>query len=255
MEALALPLAGDLERILSEDLYPYRYPLTIAAIIAIIVALYLAYRVDLHTWAWQRRLYTGPAIVLFLIVFIPVSYYLVSPLWDRSTVCEASPIAGAGSGSEDCDDGVAVAATNPPDDEPTDAPSDATQAPDATDAPADATDAPDNGFEAQVISEGEFEGADDFHFGEGQALLIQTGEDSYVLRFENFSVRNGPDLFVVLSPSAEGYADGALNLGDLKATDGAFNYDIPAGTDLSQFQSAVVWCRSFNVDFATAAFE
>lgn len=55
-----------------------------------------------------------------------------------------------------------------------------------------------------------------------------------------------------LSPRADGYADGSLELGVLKATDGSFNDEIPAGTDLAAFRSAVVWCRAFSVLFATA---
>ena len=96
-----------------------------------------------------------------------------------------------------------------------------------------------------------FQGADEFHFGSGQALLVETAPGMYTLRFEGFSVRNGPDLFVYLSP-ADGYAAGALELGALKASDGSFNYEIPAGTDIGQFKSAVVWCRAFSVLFATA---
>ena len=53
----------------------------------------------------------------------------------------------------------------------------------------------------------------------------------YTLRLEDFSVRNGPDLFVYLSPDAAGYTDDALELGRLKATDGSFNYELPPGTD------------------------
>jgi hypothetical protein len=68
-------------------------------------------------------------------------------------------------------------------------------------------------------------------------------------------VRNGPDLFVYLSPNEDGYADGAVNLGELKATDGAFNYDVPAGVDVSQFRSAIVWCKRFSVLFAVAPLE
>src|SRR3989304_887301 len=45
----------------------------------------------------------------------------------------------------------------------------------------------------------------------------------------------------------------ALNLGRLKATDGAFNYEIPAGIDLKGVKSVVVWCRQFDVLFAVAA--
>lgn len=255
MEVLSVPLAGDFENFFADNIWPHRWIFAIAAIGALIVFVAVAYRFGWQKWAWQNRLFTGPALAIFLIISIPLGYYLVSPLWQRSTVCEVSPIAGAGSGSEKCDDGdAALAATNPPTDAPTDAPADATDAPVATDEPT-ATDEPSSGdFEAQVVDQGTFQGADDFHYGNGTALLIQTAPDAYVLRFEDFSVLNGPDLFVVLSPSADGYADGSLVLGELKGTDGAFNYDVPAGTDLSQYASAVVWCRQFNVTFATATF-
>ncbi len=96
-------------------------------------------------------------------------------------------------------------------------------------------------------------GADDFHFGHGDALLIQTGPSTYVLRFESFSVRNGPDLYVYLSEDANGGGvRESLNLGKLKATDGAFNYEIPASVDVSKIKSAVVWCKQFAVLFTHA---
>ena len=105
-----------------------------------------------------------------------------------------------------------------------------------------------------MASQGEFQGADDFHFGRGQALLIETAPGQYTLRFENFSVRNGPDLFVYLSTDPNGYSEDGLLLGALKGTDGAFNYEVPPGTDVSRFKSAVVWCDAFSVLFATATF-
>lgn len=104
----------------------------------------------------------------------------------------------------------------------------------------------------RVVAEGEFFGADDFHFGEGTVRLIETEPGTYSLRVEDFSVLNGPDLFMYLSPSAEGYADGSINLGELKATDGAFNYEIPAGVDPADYGSVIVWCEQFAVLFATA---
>jgi hypothetical protein len=99
---------------------------------------------------------------------------------------------------------------------------------------------------------GTFRGTDEFHFGEGTASIIETAPGRYTLRFEAFSVRNGPDLFVYLSPDAEGYADGALELGTLKATDGAFGYELPEGVDPADFRSAVIWCKQFAVLFAVA---
>jgi hypothetical protein len=181
-------------------------------------------------------------------VTIPVGYYLVSPLWERNTVCEASPIPGAGAGSEKCDD-VAVAATMPPTASPMDGPAETPTAAPRTEAP---TASPTPAFEPHAVREGTFRGADDFHFGEGKALLIETAPGTYVLRFEEFSVRNGPDLFVYLSTDPEGYSEDGINLGGLKGTDGAFNYDVPPGTDVSGFTSAIVWCRQFSTLFAVA---
>ena len=52
------------------------------------------------------------------------------------------------------------------------------------------------------------------------------------------------DRFLALQPRT--VAHGAVNLGDLKATDGAFNYEVPPGMDVSQFQSGIVYCRRFS---------
>lgn len=108
---------------------------------------------------------------------------------------------------------------------------------------------------AEVMSSalrGEFRGADTFHFGRGRALINEAAPGRYTLRVEDFSVQNGPDLYVYLSTNPQGYAADATNLGRLKASDGAFNYDIPAGTDISRIKSVIVWCRQFSVLFATA---
>lgn len=103
------------------------------------------------------------------------------------------------------------------------------------------------------VRAGSFVGADEFHFGSGTARLIETSPGTWTVRFEDFSVRNGPDLYVYLSPDPAGYADGAVELGTLKATDGNFNTDVPGGTDVGRMRSVVIWCRQFAVQFAVAA--
>ncbi len=222
-----------------------------AAIVAAALALFLASRRGWHKWALQHRLLTGGTLAIVLAVGIPAGWFTISPLFERETVCEASPIAGAGAGSEKCE-GVAVAAGG------TVSAATATIARTATPAATAMPEASHGAIEApqfqpRVASQGEFRGADDFHFGRGQALLIETAPGEYTLRFENFSVRNGPDLFVYLSTDPNGSNDGLL-LGDLKGTDCAFNYDVPEGTDIFRYKSAVVWCRQFAVLFATATF-
>ncbi|MGH2385308.1 MAG: DM13 domain-containing protein [Candidatus Limnocylindria bacterium] len=102
---------------------------------------------------------------------------------------------------------------------------------------------------------GEFQGADDFHFGEGRAVIVEQPDGMLVLSFEEFSVLNGPDLHVYVSPSPDGYATGAIDLGKLKATDGSFSYELPTGTELSSLASVVIWCEPFAVQFAHAELE
>jgi hypothetical protein len=106
-----------------------------------------------------------------------------------------------------------------------------------------------------VVRTGSFSGADDFHFGSGRATLTEAADGSSTLRFDDFSVRNGPDLYVYLSPDPSGYAEGAIELGRLRATDGSFNTPIPPGTDVTGARSVVIWCREFAVLFAVASLE
>ena len=105
-----------------------------------------------------------------------------------------------------------------------------------------------------LVASGEFSGADEFHFGSGMASIVETSPGRYALRFEDFSVRNGPDLYVYLSPDPEGHSPDGLELGLLRATGGSFGYDLPVGTDPADFASVVIWCRQFAVLFAVAPF-
>ncbi len=105
---------------------------------------------------------------------------------------------------------------------------------------------------ATTLSTGEWQGADDFHFGSGGARLIEGADGSLTLTLEDFSVQNGPDLFVYVSPDPDGWTEEAVNLGALKATDGTFSYEIPPEVSAEDIASAVVWCKAFGVLFATA---
>jgi hypothetical protein len=220
---------GEIEEILGE-LYPYRWPIGIGLVLVATLAAWWGYQRGWHLAIARHPRRSAVTAFVVLAVGLSVGYDLLSPLWTRTELYEADPLAGlvvpAGGEAEAAgapeSDGAATGAVNP------------------------------SGFAPRLIAEGTFAGADDFHFGEGTARLVETAPGLYVVRFEEFSVRNGPDLFVYLSPAADGYADSALNLGELKATDGAFNYEVPTGTDVSEFQSVIVWCKQFGVLFATA---
>jgi hypothetical protein len=110
-------------------------------------------------------------------------------------------------------------------------------------------------FVPATVASGDWRGTDDFHFASGTASIVEVEPGRFQLRLEEFSVRNGPDLYVYLSPSEDGWTEDSLELGLLKATDGSFGYDLPDGTDPADFRSAIVWCKAFSHLFATAAFE
>jgi hypothetical protein len=84
--------------------------------------------------------------------------------------------------------------------------------------------------------------------------LIRTDGTQTFLRFEGFETDNGPDLNVYLISGAPGDDPGEnyVDLGDLKGNIGDQNYEIPAGVDLSQYRSVVIWCVRFGVGFGGA---
>jgi hypothetical protein len=98
---------------------------------------------------------------------------------------------------------------------------------------------------------GNFVGAGDgFHNTEGVAKIIQLADGTDILRSENFKATNGPDLYVYLSTDKTN-AD-IVNLGRLKGNIGNQNYLIPADTDITKYNTALIWCRAFSVIFGSA---
>jgi hypothetical protein len=109
------------------------------------------------------------------------------------------------------------------------------------------------GAAARVIAAGELGFVDAVHNGKGPVRIVAVGTQRFV-RFEGVAIQNGPDLHVYLSPDTGGrYTDAtSLYLGPLKATNGSFNYELPATLDLTRYRSVVVWCRAFSVLFTWA---
>jgi len=109
-----------------------------------------------------------------------------------------------------------------------------------------------------ALATGEFQGADSFHKGSGQATIYELADGSYLLRLENFSVTNGPDLRVLLAAHPNPKSQSEIKSGEyielakLKGNKGNQNYEIPAGVDVSQFKSALIYCKPFHVLFSSA---
>lgn len=98
------------------------------------------------------------------------------------------------------------------------------------------------------------------HATSGEAIVTEFPDGRRVLRFEDFATSNGPDLRVYLSAGSSDaafgkeYGEDFVELGRLKGNLGSQNYEIPAGTDLSRYRNAVVWCARFSVGFGVATF-
>lgn len=111
--------------------------------------------------------------------------------------------------------------------------------------------------ESQTLASGNFSGVDSVHQGTGVVRVIRTGEET-VIRFTEFDVTNGPDLYVWLikadglESSSDVTSSEWVELGLLKGNVGDQNYDLPADVDILEFGSVAIWCKQFGVLFASA---
>ena len=235
----AMPSIGDIANDIARTLYEFRIPVAIASIVVATLAVVLAYRLGWIAAARRHPRRTAVLVAVALAVMLPVGWYLGSPIFIRTSLVEAGPTVPVtlAPPAASATSSIAPARSVRPSGSPTAPP---TPTPTA--------------FAPATLAKGEFEGTDDFHFGHGTASIVEVEPGRYHLRLDGFSVRNGPDLFVYLSPDADGYADDALELGKLKATDGSFGYDLPEGIDPARFRSALIWCKQFSHLFAVAPF-
>jgi hypothetical protein len=162
----------------------------------------------------SRKLLFLLAGALLLALAVPVTAFGVIPLFVRSTVQEAAPAPGPSPRS--------VSAAPP------------------SAGPAVATEA------LAVLASGSLRRVDPVHYGSGQVSLLTVGTNRF-LRFTNVDIAGAPNMFVYLSDHGDGQPGGFTDLGPLRATNGSFNYLLPAGLDLGGVRSVVVWCRAFAV--------
>jgi electron transfer DM13 len=227
---------GDLERAFAGLIYPNRIVFAVVAVGIVVALLAVGRRRRWYEVARRHPRGTAAIVIPALAIALPLGWYLASPLVLSKTIDEPAPIVvGAASATP--------AASSP---SPT-ASASATPTPRATPSPSPSA--------PPVARSGSFHGADDFHFGRGTAHLLETEPGVFVVRLADFEVRNGPDLYVYLSPSADGYAKPSVELGPLKADKGNQNYAIPPGVDPTAARSVVIWCKQFSVLFATAPFD
>ena len=110
---------------------------------------------------------------------------------------------------------------------------------------------------ARILASGEFQVLDALHYGAGTATIYELADSTRILRFANFTSARGGDVRVYLARdpqprSALQLGDDFLDLGRLKGNIGDQSYFLPANRDLSGYNSAVVFCRQFNVSITVA---
>src|SRR5579863_6693224 len=113
----------------------------------------------------------------------------------------------------------------------------------------------------KTLETGTFHGK--VHSTSGRATIYQEEDGKLVLRMTNFKTSNGPDVHVILIAAKDADDDAnflksstdRVELGKLKGNEGDQNYEIPAGTDLSRFQTVSIYCERFNANFGAAPLE
>lgn len=164
---------------------------------------------------------TSKKVLLLIggVIGIGVAWYLGSPLFITNRVSEALPTPSQIEESSRIPEGVATVT-------PLSSPS------------------------IETLGEGTFTGFDKLHQASGTARLITTNGKTYVRFEEDFTVTNGPDLFVYLGSNNK--YDASANLGRLKGNEGSQNYEIPSGINVDEYSEVWVWCRAFSVSFGKA---
>ena len=121
-----------------------------------------------------------------------------------------------------------------------------------------ATDSVENKASRKTIATGAFIHAnpsDPVHHGKGKVTvyqdLVHLGGDFEVGPGPKFHVYLVPEKNVI--PSTNVAKTMFVDLGRLKAFKGSQNYPVPAGVDLAQYGSVVIWCEQFGVLISPAA--
>ncbi len=83
----------------------------------------------------------------------------------------------------------------------------------------------------------------------GQARIFLSN-NQFMLKLENFSTTNGPDLKVYLSEAAS--PQNFISLGNLKSTNGNQVYDISGSPDFSKYKFVLIHCERYNHLFGSA---
>lgn len=106
---------------------------------------------------------------------------------------------------------------------------------------------------------GVFQRVDAVRWAQGDVTLFEGSDGGRVLRFENFSMANAPDMRVFLSASTsprtaeEMRVQGVeVDLGAIVGISGAQSYTVSGGVDITQYRSVVLYSPALDMIYAYA---
>ena len=271
---------GDLER-LAADLYPYRWPIAIGVLAAIVGGVAFGCHRAWNIFVWRYRLPFATFGIPALALGTFIAYDLGSPLFTNVTVEEEFPFANTAEVPADMDredvekimEGMAHIDQEMdeamPDtmmktgDEMLAAPTAIPGSPIPTTAPQLAPTTPESGQTEPTVGPvmlktGDFRDQDSFHKGIGQTTIYRRPDGSHLLRLDEFKTTNGPDLHVILTPHQnptrqnDVKTPGYVNLGKLKGNIDNQNYPIPDDIDVTVQGNVIIYCKPFHVIFSVA---
>jgi hypothetical protein len=173
----------------------------------------------------HRLAFIAAIALIAAAVAIPVTAFVIVPIFVRSSVVESAPV-GAPSAAPPSAAG--------------------TSTPELASTPAVAGNA--------TLSTGTLRRISVIHFGSGKVSILQVSRQRF-LRFENVEIAAAPAIHVYLSDRTDGSPGTFTDLGSLKATSGSFNYQIPTTVDLARVKSVVAWCQQFTVTVTYAVLQ
>ncbi|MFK8021742.1 MAG: DM13 domain-containing protein [Pseudomonadales bacterium] len=94
---------------------------------------------------------------------------------------------------------------------------------------------------------------------DGSWSIVKDGEEHYIVLGDNFRAKKGPDVKVFLSPTpskdvtGDNAVNGSVFVTLLSSFEGSARIKIPAGTELSTFQSLVFHCQEYSKLWGSSA--
>lgn len=107
---------------------------------------------------------------------------------------------------------------------------------------------------SDTLSIADFSGYD--HGLSGKALLIEDSTGNKILRFEQFNMTQGPDVYVYMSRNSTYSAGNVIQIQKLTVgyTNSSINFDIDDAIDHSDYKYVIVYCYQYSSLFGNALF-